>query len=130
MVSASRATEPSHQHHRELGEGGGAECEEADLERPDAFLARLQGRVDRVGGVVAVRLEDRQHETLEPGGVLVPAVVMVPFGRLLVSVVVRHRGDPPDPETVLEPGSMPVTFAESPARRWCSGTSPLACSAW
>ena len=47
-----------------LGIGGHTEAGEADLDGPDALGAGLEGLVDRVGRIVAVRLEDGQEEPL------------------------------------------------------------------
>ena len=52
-------------HEQCLGEGGDPERDEADLDGADALGAGLERGVDRVGGVVAVRLEEAR-ETPRP----------------------------------------------------------------
>jgi len=50
------------QHHDQLRDRSDAERDQADLDRPDAFSTGLQGGVDRVRRIVAVRSAERQHE--------------------------------------------------------------------
>ena len=72
-------------HDDQLGDGGGAEGQQADLHRPDARGAGFQRSVDAVGGVVAVRGEDfldRSTQTLRM------IVIMNVFVVVTVAVVV------------------------------------------
>ena len=60
---------PGDQHDDQLRDRGGAEREQADLDRPDAGGAGFQRAVDAVGGVVAVRGEDLpQRRRARPSG--------------------------------------------------------------
>ena len=56
------------EHDDQLQGGGAEQDEQADFHRPDALCAGLQGIVDRVGGVVAVRHEEAVEEALDPAG--------------------------------------------------------------
>src|SRR5205823_6157130 len=69
--------------HHQLDQGGGAEPDQGDPQRPDSLLARFQRRVDGGGRVVAVAGEPRQ----QAAAVLVAVVVAV-FGRVIFGVVV------------------------------------------
>ena len=78
---------PGEQDNDQLGDRRDAQGDQADLDRPDPLDTGLKNRVDRVGRVVAVRAEDRAHETLQSGHLFM--VVMVTVCRLLmISVTV------------------------------------------
>ena len=77
-------------HHRQLREGGRAECHQADLDRPDALGAGLQGVVEGVSGVVGVGAQQVGEAAAQTAvlAVVVIAVVVVVVARLVVLVAV------------------------------------------
>ena len=95
MVSASSATEPVRMTTTACATRGDEQGDQADLDGADTVGAGLQGGVDRVGGVVAVRAEDRQEQAFHPAGVIVvaakSAAVSVTVLVAIVGAVARVR---------------------------------------
>lgn len=93
-----------------VDEGGDDQDDQADLHRPDAFVAGGQRIVDGVGRVVAVRGEDPTQESPDPACVsvltLMTMTVIVVSGVLVSGVLgllVGHRV---------------CSFASAPGRCW------------
>ena len=85
MVSASSATDPVDQTTIGLQQSRCTEQrQQADLDRADAGGAGLQRGVDRVGGVVAMGMEDRQQ-----GAADVPSVPVLVPGFMAVGLLGR-----------------------------------------
>ena len=107
--------------------------EEADLQRPDALGAGLQGVVDRVRGVMRVRDKQFEQPPLETGVVLVGVSVifmvmvvtvvalMIMAAAVIVRVVVVIG--------VAVSGVVDGAHAMAWSVRWCAGIPPRACSA-
>jgi alpha-ribazole phosphatase/probable phosphoglycerate mutase len=100
---------------RQLRDRGRQQHDQADLRRPDAGGAGLQRRVDRAGGVVAVRPDQRPHPAGEPTVVMIVVVVgahpailpQVTGGRAMEIVCLRHA----ESENVLAGASGAVPHA-------------------
>ncbi len=123
-------------HDQQLGDRGEQQDQQADLQGADAGGIRFQRIVDGIGGIVAVRLEHRYEEPLDPGRVRMPmgvivgmpmvvivavvvgmAVVMPVVMIVVVGVTIPHVG--------LR-GCHPVTSS----CWWCRGVPSTECSAW
>ena len=76
---------------QQLRDGGDTQGNHADLDGADTGVVGLQGVVDGVGGVVAVRSEDGQEKAFHPAGVIV-VVVAAKSAAVSVTVLVAIVG--------------------------------------
>jgi CheY-like chemotaxis protein len=115
------------QHDHQLGDGGGAECEQADLDRADTGDAGFQRAVDAVGGVMAVRCEHLQQRCAKPPAATVVAVTVVVTGGVVL--VVGHARSPARGKGAGSVSLRACSVRRSPVSRWCPGMPGPACSA-
>ena len=87
MVSASSATDPDATMTASCTAEVTQERHEGDLDGADASLGGLERGVDRVGGVVTVGCEDREHHTLQAVRMVMAVVVIVMPVRVMIVVI-------------------------------------------
>src|SRR5262249_48875216 len=75
------------QRDHQLRDRGRAQPEQADLDRADAFLRAGHRVVDRVGGVVAVRLEEVDQRAPGAAGPVIVGPVVPGLAELIVPVL-------------------------------------------
>jgi hypothetical protein len=120
------------EHDDELEGGGERQPAEGGLQRPDPVGAGGQGRVDRLGCVVAVGGEHAAEEAAQPGPSVaaVPVVAVLVVARRVVAAVLVDLASMVAGRVVGHAGSPVAAARRGDGDESWSGMSPTTWSAW